>query len=65
MVIAFSTTEMPTPKPRVSFVIPEVIKEDLEKLAAMEDRSVSNYLLVLVRQVIEEAKKKGKLNATA
>lgn len=53
--------EMPAKKPRVSFVIPEEIKDDLEKLAQMEERTVSNYLLVLVRQAIQRARQEGKL----
>lgn len=62
MVSTVETVTMPSPKPRVSFVIPEDVKDDLEALAAMEERSVSNYLLVLVRQAIEQAKKDGKLS---
>lgn len=62
--LVFSSSEMATKKPRVSFVIPEDIKDDLEVLAQMEARTVSNYLLVLVRQAIAVAKKEGKLNET-
>jgi predicted DNA-binding protein len=48
---------MPTKKPRVSLVIPEHIKKDLEKLAQQDGRSVSNYVLRIIEKEIARAKK--------
>ena len=50
-----------TKKPRVSFVIPEDLKSLLEKLAAIDQRTVSNYVLKLITDDIEQAKKDGRL----
>jgi predicted DNA-binding protein len=48
---------MPTKKPRVSLVIPEHIKKDLENLAQEDGRSVSNYVLRIIEKEIARAKK--------
>ncbi|WP_199337053.1 ribbon-helix-helix protein, CopG family [Oscillatoria sp. FACHB-1407] len=53
--------EVPTDKARVATYIEEELKQKLERLAALEDRSVSNFLERLIRQVVEQAEKEGKL----
>ncbi len=53
--------EVPTDKARVATYIEEEVKLKLEKLASLEDRSVSNFLERLIKQVIEQAEKEGKL----
>lgn len=52
---------MPTDKARVATYIEETLKQKLERLAASEDRSVSNFLERLIKQVIEQAEKEGSL----
>lgn len=53
--------EVPTDKARVATYIEEELKAKLEKLAALEDRSVSNFLERLIKQVVEQAEKEGRL----
>ncbi len=52
---------MATNKSRVSFVIPDETKKELEKIAKLEGRSVSNYVLYVVSKAIAEAKENGSL----
>lgn len=53
---------MPSRKERVSFVISEEEKRILEKLAAIDNRTVSNYLLTLIRKDIARATREGGLD---
>ncbi len=46
---------MPTNKSRVSFVLPEETKKELEKVAELDGRSVSNYVLQAVKKAIAES----------
>ncbi|MGB3494791.1 MAG: hypothetical protein WBA57_18830 [Elainellaceae cyanobacterium] len=57
-----ATGLVPTDKPRVTVYLEEDIKTDLEKLAQVHDRPVSNYVLRLIKQAIVEAKEKGILD---
>ena len=50
---------MATNKSRVSFVIPNETKKELEKIAKLEGRSVSNYVLYVVKKAIAEAKQEN------
>ena len=52
---------MPSDKPRISFVCDSQIKDALEKLAELDSRSVSNVVLLAVREYIAKAKSEGKL----
>ena len=52
--------DMATNKSRVSFVIPEETKKELERIAELEGRSVSNYVLYVVKKAIAEAKNNNK-----
>lgn len=47
---------MATNKSRVSFVIPDETKKELEKIAKLEGRSVSNYVLYVVQKAISQTK---------
>lgn len=53
--------DVPTDKARVATYVDEELKQKLERLAALEDRSVSNFLERLIKQVIEQAEKEGKI----
>ncbi|MEP0889915.1 ribbon-helix-helix protein, CopG family [Leptolyngbya sp. FACHB-16] len=53
--------DVPTDKARVATYIEEELKQKLEKLAALEDRSVSNFLERLIKQVVEQAEQEGKI----
>ncbi|MDX2244790.1 MAG: ribbon-helix-helix protein, CopG family, partial [Leptolyngbyaceae cyanobacterium bins.302] len=53
--------DVPTDKSRVATYIEEELKQKLEKLAALEDRSVSNFLERLIKQVVEQAEREGKI----
>jgi len=48
-------------KPRISFVCDSELKDSLEKLAALDSRTVSNVVLLAVREYINKAKSEGKL----
>ncbi|MDJ0687524.1 MAG: hypothetical protein QNJ41_03345 [Xenococcaceae cyanobacterium MO_188.B32] len=50
---------MATNKSRVSFVIPNETKKELEKIAKLEGRSVSNYVLYVVKKALAEAKQEN------
>ncbi|MBD2093080.1 ribbon-helix-helix protein, CopG family [Microcoleus sp. FACHB-1515] len=52
---------MPTDKARVAAYIPHELKEKLEKLAEVEDRTVSKILERLIKQAVAEAEEKGLL----
>lgn len=52
---------VPAKNPRVSFVIPPDIKEALESLANQDHRSISNYVLKLILEDIDAAKRDGRL----
>ena len=52
---------MPSEKPRITVYLDEDIKDDLEELARLNDRPVSNFVLTLIKQAITEAKTQGRL----
>ncbi|WP_199295700.1 ribbon-helix-helix protein, CopG family [Trichocoleus sp. FACHB-591] len=53
--------DVPTDKSRVATYIEEELKQKLEKLAALEDRSVSNFLERLIKQVVDQAEREGRI----
>ncbi len=53
--------EMPTDKARVATYIDEELKKKLEKLAELEDRSVSNFLERVIKDVVAKAEQEGKI----
>ena len=54
-----ASISMPSEKPRVTVYLDEDVKEDLEKLAAVHDRPVSNFVLRLIKEAIAKAKEDG------
>ena len=52
-----------TKKPRIVFYLEESLKHDLEKLAEVENRSVSNLIETVARELVAKAKKEGKIDA--
>ncbi|MBD2019919.1 ribbon-helix-helix protein, CopG family [Leptolyngbya sp. FACHB-36] len=55
----FHTDLMPSDKPRVTVYLDEETKNDLEKLAKANERPVSNFVLVLIKEAISRAKSNG------
>lgn len=52
---------MASRKPRVVFVVDEDVKKDLETLAEMDQRTLSNFMVKLAVAEISRAKKDGRL----
>ena len=52
---------VPSDKPRVTLYIDSDLKQALEVLAERADRSVSNYVIQLIRQDVARAQKSGEL----
>ncbi|MEC4817817.1 MAG: ribbon-helix-helix protein, CopG family [Scytonema sp. PMC 1069.18] len=50
-----------TDKKRVSLYIEETLKVELEKLAKVRKRSLSNLIEVLCEEAIQQAKKQGEI----
>jgi macrodomain Ter protein organizer (MatP/YcbG family) len=50
-----------TDKKKISAYLEESVKEDAEKLAKLEKRSLSNLVEVLIEDAIAKAKKDGRL----
>jgi predicted transcriptional regulator len=50
-----------TSKPKVSVYIDPDLKEDLEALAKIRKRSVSNLIEVLCQEEVDRAKKSGEI----
>jgi hypothetical protein len=46
---------------RISVVLPEQTKKDLEKLCEVERRSISNLVYLLIQDAIDKAKAQGKI----
>ncbi|MFG6094023.1 hypothetical protein SPB21_02170 [Leptothoe sp. ISB3NOV94-8A] len=63
--MAVKAFEIPVPsdKPRVTLYIDTDLKQALEVLAERADRSVSNYVIQLIRQDITRAQQAGELPA--
>lgn len=55
------TATMPTNKAKVGTYINQDLKTELEKLAELESRSVSNYVEILIKQAVASAKSEGKI----
>jgi predicted transcriptional regulator len=50
-----------TDKRKVSAYLPDDLKEDADKLAEAESRSLSNLIEVLLKQAVEKAKAEGRI----
>lgn len=46
---------------RISVVLPEQTKKDLDKLCEVERRSISNFVYLLIQDAIDKAKAEGKI----
>jgi hypothetical protein len=55
------TALMPTNKGKVGVYLDKNLKAELEKLAAYESRSVSNFVELLIKDAVEKAKSEGKI----
>lgn len=53
--------EVPTDRARVAAYIDWELKEKLEALAALEDRSVSNFIERLIKEAVIKAEESGQL----
>lgn len=54
-------SQVPAKIPRIAVYLSEETKSDLEKLAALEKRSLSQMAAILIEQGLLEAKKQGKI----
>ena len=59
--IATQNPCMTTSKARLTILIDQEIKEDFEKLCELENRSMSNYAETLIKNIVDTAKREGKL----
>jgi hypothetical protein len=50
-----------TDKKKVSTYLEEGLKQDAEKLAALESRSLNNLIEVLLKAAVDKAKAEGRL----
>lgn len=46
---------------RISVIMPSELKQKLERLCKLENRSMSNMVVTLVQQAITEAEEQGRL----
>lgn len=53
---------VPAKLPRIVVYLPENLKADLEKLAAIDHRSISSMTVIAIEQIIKQAKSEGKLD---
>lgn len=59
--MVISNVAMPTKQPRMNLVVPEDLKQNLEKLAKLERRSMSNLIVYAAQRLVDEAIAEGKL----
>ncbi|WP_322744822.1 ribbon-helix-helix domain-containing protein [[Phormidium] sp. LEGE 05292] len=52
-------TTVPSKLPKVTFYLPEQLRRDLEKLAKIRRRSMSNLIVVLLENEVKQAKDSG------
>ena len=55
------TATMPTNKAKLGVYVDQGLKADVEKLAELESRSVSNFIEILLKELVANAKAEGKL----
>jgi hypothetical protein len=55
-------TVITTDKRKISAYLPDDLKEDADKLAESESRSLSNLIEVLLKQAVEKAKAEGRIH---
>ncbi|MEG3843861.1 hypothetical protein, partial [Microcoleus sp. herbarium14] len=54
-------TALPAKLPRIVVYLPEELKADLERLAKSHHRPVSNMVLTLIQEAVDEAKSEGRI----
>ena len=54
--------QMTSKKPRLLVVIDSDLKEDFEALCEIENRSMSNQAVTLIKNFVDTAKREGKLS---
>jgi hypothetical protein len=54
-------TALPAKLPRIVVYLPEELKADLERLAKSHYRPVSNMVLTLIQEAVDEAKSEGRI----
>ncbi|MEZ2246838.1 hypothetical protein [Microcoleus sp.] len=54
---------MPAKLPRIVVYLPEELKADLERLAKSHHRPVSNMVLTLIQEAVDEAKSEGRIQS--
>lgn len=62
MLAVTAQSTMPSQKPRLLVIIDSDLKRDFEALCELEDRSMSNKAVNLIRQAVEQAKREGRLS---
>lgn len=53
---------VPAKLPRIVVYLPENLKADLEKLAAVDHRSISSMTVIAIEEIIKQAKAQGKID---
>lgn len=61
MLVVQNAPNMASKKPRLLVVIDPDLKEDFEALCEIENRSMSNQAVTLIKNFVENAKREGKL----
>jgi len=61
MLAVQNAPNMASKKPRLLVVIDPDLKEDFEALCEIENRSMSNQAVTLIKNFVEQAKRDGKL----
>lgn len=56
-------TALPAKLPRIVVYLPEELKADLERLAKSHYRPVSNMVLTLIQEAVDEAKSEGRIQS--
>jgi len=61
MLAVQTASNMASKKPRLLVVIDPDLKEDFEALCEIENRSMSNQTVTLIKNFVDNAKREGKL----
>lgn len=62
MLAVQTAPNMSSKKPRLLVVIDPDLKEDFEALCEIENRSMSNQAVTLIKNFVDNAKREGKLS---
>ncbi len=65
MLAVQNAPHMTSKKPRLLVVIDSDLKEEFETLCEIENRSMSNQAVTLIKNFVEQAKREGKLGDRA